>query len=230
MVNNPKNIDSLIQNGYPTDIGGYLARGWELVKQNLGGFIGYAALLGAINIGFAVLAGAVDLASGDPEQAPSALASFINGISTIISIPLQAGFYIVAFKLAKQRSTTFGDFFRGFNYFLPLLLATIVSGILVALGFVLLIIPGIYLAIAYSFVMPLILERKMGFWEAMEASRKVVTKRWFAFLGLGLLMFVINLAGAIPCGLGLLLTIPLTYCTYVAAYEDIFGLHLSSDE
>jgi uncharacterized membrane protein len=113
---------------------------------------------------------------------------------------------------------------------LPLFLASIVSGIFIALGFLLLILPGIYLAVAYSFVIPLILERKMGFWQAMETSRKVITKRWFAFLGLGLLMFVINLAGIIPLGLGLLVTIPLTYCTYVAAYESVLGMNASSDE
>ncbi|PSB17477.1 hypothetical protein C7B61_06615 [filamentous cyanobacterium CCP1] len=229
MANAPQNIESLIQNGYPTDIGSYLSRGWELFKRNVGGFIGYAALLGLINIGFMLLSGVVDWGR-EPEQSPSALASLLNGISSVISIPLQAGFYIVAFKLAKQRPTTFSDFFRGFNYFLPLLLATIVSGILTLLGFLLLIIPGIYLMIAYSFVVPLILERKMDFWEAMETSRKVITKQWFAFLGLGLLMFLINLAGIIPCGLGLLLTFPLTYCTYVAAYEAIIGMNLSSDE
>jgi hypothetical protein len=227
MVNRPRSIESLLQDGYSTDIGGYLSRGWELFKRNVGGFIGFALLLGMINIGFMVFTAIVDPTAGDPEQPPSAIASLLNGISTIISIPLQAGFYIVAFKLVKQRPTTFGDFFRGFNYFLQLFLASLVSGIFIILGFLLLIIPGIYLAVAYSFVIPLIIERKMEFWQAMETSRKVITKQWFAFLGLGFLMFFINLAGAIACGLGLLITIPLTYCTYTAAYEAILGTNLS---
>jgi uncharacterized membrane protein len=227
MVNQPRSIDSLLQNGYSTDVGGYLSRGWELFKRNIGGFIGFALLLGLINVGFMIVIGTVDPAAGDPDQPPSALASFLNGASTIISIPLQAGFYIVASKLAKQRPTTFGDFFRGFNYFVQLLLASFVSGIFIVLGFLLLVIPGIYLAVAYSFVTLLVIERKMDFWQAMETSRKVITKQWFAFFGLGLLMFFINLVGIIPCGLGLLLTIPFTYCTYTAAYESIFGMNLS---
>ena len=126
MANAPQNIESLIQNGYSTDIGSYLSRGWELFKRNVGGFIGYAALLGLINIGFMLLGGVVDWGR-EPEQSPSALASLLNGISSVISIPLQAGSYIVAFKLAKQRPTTFSDFFRGFNYFLPLLPTTAFS-------------------------------------------------------------------------------------------------------
>ncbi|WP_416666755.1 hypothetical protein [Egbenema bharatensis] len=227
MVNRPRSIDSLLQDGYSVDIGGYLSRGWELFKRNVGGFIGFAVLLGGINIGFMVLIAMVDPAAGDPEQPPSAIASLINGISTVISIPLQAGFYVVAFKLVKQRPTTFSDFFRGFNDFLQLFLASLVSGIFIILGFLLLIIPGIYLAVAYSFVVPLVIERKMEFWEAMETSRKVITKQWFAFFGLGVLMFFINLAGAIACGLGLLITIPLTYCTYTAAYEAILGMSLA---
>ena len=93
----------------------------------------------------------------------------------------------------------------------------------------LLILPGIYLAVAYILTVPLIIERKLGFWDAMEASRKIVTKRWFSFFGFGLLLLLINIVGALLCGIGLLVTVPVTYAAIVSAYENIVGLNLSSE-
>jgi hypothetical protein len=43
----------------------------------------------------------------------------------------------------------------------------------------------------------------------------------FAFL---LLLMLINLAGALLLGLGLLVSVPLTACAITAAYADLFGL------
>ncbi|WAL58549.1 hypothetical protein [Thermocoleostomius sinensis] len=229
----PKSIDSLIREGYATDISSYLGRGWDLLQQKLGSFIGFTAIfVFVIPIALAIIAAILDPASVDPStnRPSTGIAPLLNAASFIVSPALEAGFYLVALKLAKQRLTSFSDFFRGFHYFLPLLLARLVTSILIVLGFLLLIIPGIYLAVAYGLVFPLILERKMDFWQAMETSRRVITKRWFSFFGLGLLLFLINLVGLLPFGLGLLITIPLSYCTYIAAYESVFGLQLSSDE
>ncbi|MGB3138986.1 MAG: hypothetical protein WBB18_19410, partial [Nodosilinea sp.] len=59
----------------------------------------------------------------------------------------------------------------------------------------------------------------------METSRRLITKKWFSFFGLLLLLFGLNILGAIPLGLGLLITIPLSVCIVTAAYEDIVGLN-----
>lgn len=63
----------------------------------------------------------------------------------------------------------------------------------------------------------------------METSRKLITKKWFSFFGLLLLLFLLNLGGAILLGVGLLVTIPLSVCIIAAAYEDIVGLNSVSD-
>jgi uncharacterized membrane protein len=89
---------------------------------------------------------------------------------------------------------------------------------------ILLIAPGIYLAIAYIFTVPLIVGKKMEFWPAMEASRKLITKKWTSFFGFSLVLTLINFAGVLLCGVGLLFTAPLTICAIAAAYESIVGL------
>jgi len=80
----------------------------------------------------------------------------------------------------QGQTTELSDVFAGFNRnFLHLVLSTIVMSILIFLGFLFCILPGIYLAVAWAFTVPLIVDKQIDFWSAMEASRKIVTLRWF---------------------------------------------------
>lgn len=142
--------------------------------------------------------------------------------------PLTAGFFIVAFQLIKKQPTQFGDYFKGFNYFVPLVLANILVSILIAIGSALLVLPGLYLAVAYVFTVPIILDRRVNFWQAMESGRKIVTKKWFSFFWFILVLVFINLLGVIMLGIGLLVTIPLSFCAIAVAYDDIIGIENKS--
>lgn len=63
--------------------------------------------------------------------------------------------------------------------------------------------------------------RNMGFWEAMEASRKVVGKKFFHFLGLMLVLAIILVIGAMLCGVGLLVAYPVFCLSIYAAFCHI---------
>lgn len=193
--------EHLIQQGYETDAGTYIRKGWEIFQDNIGMFVGYTAITVGISIASA----------------------FIPFGSILVSGPLTAGFYIVANNISKGEPYEFGTFFKGFDFFIPLLLYSLVAGIFVALGVVALVIPGIYLAVAYTFAPLFIVFAKMEFWDGMEISRKLVTKNWWNIFGFVLLLFLINMVGTLAFFVGLLFTIPITYCAIYAAFEDIVG-------
>jgi uncharacterized membrane protein len=142
----------------------------------------------------------------------------------VVSTPLLMGNFIVSAKLLNRQTPEFRDFFTGFQYFVPLLLLTLVAGLFIGIGTILLIIPGVYLAVAYLFASYLVIDRGLDFWPAMELSRRTVTPRWFGYFAFVLLVALLNLCGALLLGLGLLVTIPLTFCTITVVYADIFGL------
>jgi membrane-anchored glycerophosphoryl diester phosphodiesterase (GDPDase) len=203
-------VNDLIQRGYTVKIGDYISQGWQLFKKNAGGYVVFTIILILINIVVTKI-----------NESASPLGTVI---SLVVTGPLTAGWYIVAFKQLRNRLPEFADFFKGLNNFLPFFLLNLISGILIGLGFVLLILPGIYLAVAYMFALPFAVAQRMDFWTAMEASRKLITKNWFSFFGFGLVLFLINLGGALLLGVGLLVTIPLSACAVAAAYADIVGL------
>lgn len=209
---------------YDFKMGQYFSRGWELFKRNALQFIGFTLLVVVVLGGLSFLL-PYPLGSGNVDEGQTGG----NIISNILLTLLTPGFYIVAFQIARNRATSFSDFFKGFNRALPILLISIVSGFLILLGTLCLILPGIYLSVAYMLGMPLLLDKHLDFWPALETSRKLVTKKWFTFFGFSLLLSLLNVLGLIVVGIGLLVTIPLTFCTIAAAYEDIVGLNSVAD-
>jgi len=77
--------------------------------------------------------------------------------------------------------------------------------------------------VAWIMTYPLVIDKQIQFWDAMEVSRKVVSKHWWNFFGFFLLWCLINLGGLLLCGLGVFITFPWTSIAVVYAYEDIFG-------
>ncbi len=200
-------VRGIVDSSYQVSIGDYFSRGWALFTRNPGNLIGFLVLSVII----------------------SAAASVVP-FGGLLLTPLTAGYYIFIFRMIKDEPAEFGDFFKGFNYFLPIVISSLLVGIFVAIGTILLILPGIYLAVAYLFVMPFIVDKEMHFWQAMEISRKLISKNWFSFFGFILLLALLNFAGALLLLVGLLVTIPWTMCALAAAYADIVGLERAEGE
>jgi uncharacterized membrane protein len=97
------------------------------------------------------------------------------------------------------------------------------SMIFLLLG-LLLLIPIIYLSICYIFAPLLVIDRRLGAWQAMETSRKLVNKQWLSWFGFCLLQGLIAIAGYLACCIGLLLAFPIVVCSTAAAYEQVVGL------
>lgn len=115
----------------------------------------------------------------------------------IIGGTLMVGTWREVLGTIDGRKPDVGRMFQGFDRFGDAFLAHLVSSILIVLGIVCLIVPGIILAIMWMFTLPVIGETPLGFWEAMrESSRLTEGYRWRLFL--------LALACILVCLLGLL--------------------------
>ncbi len=138
--------------------------------------------------------------------------------------PLTVGIYYVIFQKMRGKPMQIGDISRGFNFFVAAVLADLLISVFVWIGFIFLIIPGIVLSAMYMFAFPLILEKNLDFWQAMETSRKVVQKNLFEFSVFMFLMYVFLFIGILLFGVGFLIALPITFAATAAAYRDVFGL------
>ena len=68
-----------------------------------------------------------------------------------------------------------------------------------------------------------IIYRSSSFGEAMQSSARVVRKRFPAFLGLTITLWLVLVLGVLLCCIGFLAAFPIYYLTLLAAFRDIMG-------
>ncbi len=198
-------IEKLSEGEYEFHFDKYFSEGWDVFRKSPGQLILYTVIVLGISLGLGLI-------------------PILGGIAGLIIGPaLSAGFYVGIRKLDTTNTLEIGDFFKSFDNLLQLFLFALVSGLLVILGMILLVLPGIWLSIAISFGYPLIVLAKLEFWDAIKNSAKIVSKKWFHFFGMLILLALINMLGVLFLGLGLLITIPFTYGVLYTCYKDIIG-------
>ncbi len=138
--------------------------------------------------------------------------------------PLTIGIFYVIFNKMRGLPLNVGDISKGFNFFVAAVLADILITVFVGLGYIFLIIPGIVIFALYMFTFPLILDKKMDFWEAMETSRKMVLKNVVEFSIFSLLLHLLLFVGFLLLLVGFVIALPITFAAIAFAYRDIFGL------
>lgn len=194
--------DGYLQRHAVIDISGALSRGWTLVRDNM------AVLVGATVLGWLVALGL----------------AFVPILGWIVGFVLLGGLDYMFVRRIRGEEVQVGDVFAGFNLaFINLAMAGLVKWLLTSLGLLLCILPGIYLGVGYVFALPLVIDKKMEFWTAMEVSRRVVHQHWWSMLALVIVLALVAFAGFLLCGVGALITIPVSSAAFMYVYEDLFG-------
>lgn len=187
--------------------GEWIQQGWELYRANIGVWI-VASLL-AIVISVATIG--------------------------ILSGPMMAGLIWMALAMLDRKDSKpeIGDVFKGFDCFLQSFLFCLVWGVIMlaisvislipCLGSLVVILISIVLETVLMFGLFLIVDRKMEFWPASMLSLKVVKSNFFPFLGLLVVAMLIGHVGAIACGIGVIVTMPISVCILAVAYRAVFG-------
>jgi uncharacterized membrane protein len=220
------NIDDAVAGNFEVNMLETLGEAWRGLKGfKLKFFIAmllYIAVIFVATIAFGVVAALLQTTGADPSIG-AILSIVFQLIITVVGLPMSLAVLIMAMRHANNKPVSAGEIFRHFGVIFSLFLAYLMLTIFILIGLVLLVIPGIYLMFAYIFAMPLILEKKMGAWQALETSRRASTKVWFRLFGLMWLVSLINLLGMITV-IGWIWTVPWTVLTISMVYQKIFGV------
>jgi len=199
-------IEKLINDGFTVDISSYYSKAWKHVKENIGLYLGYTVI-------YCIISGTLGL-----------IPVFGSLVSMVLSPALIIGYFIVAHKITRSEPVTFSSFFEGFSKFGELFLVYLVMIIFVIAGFILLIIPGIYLAVAYSFALPLVWFLYNGsILDTLKTSRMIISKNWFSFFGFYIIGFFVMILGLLCLGVGIFVAIPVFYVAHYFMYMDVLG-------
>jgi uncharacterized membrane protein len=75
----------------------------------------------------------------------------------------------------------------------------------------------------YKFTYLFIVDKRMDFWQAMQASHAVVRRDYVGFVLFLILAFLVNVLGFCCLIVGLLVTVPMTFAAITVAYKEIVG-------
>lgn len=137
---------------------------------------------------------------------------------------LGAGLYLMGVQRATDKPVEPSTVFSLFHKAVPLALVSVLYLGLVCVGLLLFIVPGLYLAVAYSYAPLLVVDKDLGPWQALETSRKAITTHWFTFFSLGLISMGLVAFSAIPLGLGLIWSMPWSLIAWGVTYRTVFGV------
>ncbi|MDD3927355.1 MAG: DUF975 family protein [bacterium] len=185
--------------------------GWDKVKSNLGFF----AVLALIYIAYAVLNSFIQ------KIDDRALSGVLTIASYVVSMIAGIGYLKILLKLTDGEKPEYEDLWSHASLFWRYLGGSILFILIVMLGTVLLVVPGIIWAIKYGFVPYLIVDKGMRPVEALKASA-VITEgaRWQLFL-FGFVLLGVEILGFLALGVGIFLAIPVMYLASIYVYRQL---------
>jgi hypothetical protein len=210
---------------YDFDIIKIIKEGFRRIEGVKGTFVAAFGVYIAVAIILQVILGIFFPSPPAPAEPNLLNQQIITILSYPVLMPLMVGIIMLAINYSRGENIAFKDVFNYYHLTGKLALAGIFIYIMTIIGFILLVLPGIYLSIAYIFALPLIVDKEMDVWDAMELSRKTVTQHWFKVFALMFLLSLIMGLGALAFGIGLIWAIPLMFITlygllYVSIFDD----------
>jgi len=109
-------------------------------------------------------------------------------------------------------------------YYKPIvryILASLINGIIVFVGLLLLIIPGIILAVRLQYATYLIIDKNLGPIEAIKTSWRITRGNTWNLFFFGIILGLINILGILCLLVGLFITVPLGMVATTFVYRKL---------
>lgn len=148
--------------------------------------------------------------------------TFITGaINWVVGASIALGFVNISLMLLDNKKPQYKDmFFQDWGLVFMYIVSNLIRQIIIVIGFLLLIVPGIIFSIKFQFVEYLIVDKKMGIDSLSKSWNMTKGVKWNLFL-FGLLLGVINIVGFLLLIVGLFVTIPLSMIAQAYVYKKL---------
>jgi uncharacterized membrane protein len=220
---------------HPLDIGLCFQRGWRLTTKNLGWLVLFGLVYFGVLIGIAVCVELINAALGmseftgtgvadegnleDVSGAATAIYIVVQVIQNLASIFLGIGLAIYGLNMVRNKNPEIGNLFGGGRYFWRILVAAILYGLVVIVGLILFIVPGIYFGVRLGQFQFAIIDRNLGAIDGLKASWEMTRGNVWGYIGLWFVMVAILMLGAMALLVGLIWAYPTIFLATVVAYQ-----------
>lgn len=197
-----------------------LGTAWPLTKKYIWLFIGVMIFQQVFTqiptFLTAIIQSAMNLSNDEPI---SSNANFI--ISFVLGIIIQSGFIALVLHVIDGVQPKFSDLFSQLSIFWRYLGASLLYGLMLLAGFILLIVPGVYLMITYAFWPYFLIDKKVSIIDAFKMSAQVTKGHKWSLFMLYVFIIALNVLGLCVFLIGVLVTTPLTALMLAYAYRKL---------
>ena len=231
-------METTVQKKVPTSLGGSFGNGWDVMSKNflvllLVVIVVAIASFPAQFVGMGFDANNMHFDDwGNFEFFDSAvmalgmfavIAGIISLAYSLLVVPVFSfGSKMMFVQAVRAEKPEFETLIVGFrkNY-LHIVLANVLVGALVVMGFIFLIVPGIIVACRLTFVPYLVIDKGLDPIAAVEESWKMTKGHGWTVFGMAVLSFFIAILGLILCFIGILPAIMWISSSFASLYEGI---------
>jgi hypothetical protein len=139
----------------------------------------------------------------------------------LLTRPIKYGAFLVFYRAARNLKVMVKDMFECFQDYLNVVLANLFVLVIVCLGFVFFIIPGIYLACKLSFTPFLVAGRKMEAVEAVKESWRLTSGHCWTILLIALVGVPVLILGLACLGVGVIGAMMLIGMAHASLYYAV---------
>lgn len=189
--------------------------GWLSVKQNPKLFLVLGLILALLTLVFSALEDSIE---------SNLVLTIVKLVDWVIrTVILMDVIYIVLDFLAKKPVSLKSLFqsFKDQKKLLTLMIASALFGLVVSIGAVLLIIPGLYFASRFILYPFLIVEKNAKLIDSFKLSWQMTHKYQLAMILLILMVVLLNIVGTLFFFVGLILTLPISLVALGYAYDMV---------
>jgi hypothetical protein len=235
-------LDKAVKGEYNIDVKAVLKEAWtntskSRISMNVG-------LLFTISIGVVITLivssylGGIEVVFQDQQSS-----ALLNILVTLVVYPFLVGVEMMGIFHAVGLKTNAKLVFAFLKRGSWVAISALLTSTLVTMGITLFVVPGIYLAVALSLVLPLVVEKRLSPLKAITLSLQATRFQWFKLFNIYLVLFFLLIATSLPLVIlantsasligGVMTMFALTYLAPLfynvkgILYREIFGMQLS---
>lgn len=239
-------IERIIAEGINFKFGDYISQGFDIFKKEAGLFIGFTAVFFVVSMVIGLIPALGSVANQLIISPVALVGIYLVSRKLDIGEQVEFGDFFKGFDFVKQLALA------ALVIGLIVLVTLIPFGLMVwkqgwgewymdilqnpstppadhpelpPVWTYLLLLPAMFLGTCYTWTYLFIINFQMDFWNAMEASRKILTKIWPIYFLFLVVVWFIFVGGILLLCLGILATFPLMYCMMYAAFADVTKLN-----
>lgn len=227
-------LSEIVHGSEPVNVGACLKRAFALAQRHAVVIILVVLVYIGISFGLSIITQIITAAMSvmlTPAETTSSstgggvpilvtLVTLVLGLlNNVVSVFLSLGVTQITLNLVSGKEANVGLLFSGLPKLLRAIGASILYTLMVMVGLILLVVPGIFLAIRFAYFMHAIVDRDKGVIDSLSYSWSLTTNNWGNIFLLGLLSFGLAIAGLLALCVGVLVAIPIIMLMSSVAYR-----------